>query len=214
MPQQIISAIQRVKTDRDGEYKLVLPVNTVEDVFVSLESGVRLKELLGDIIEEVDDTRLTLTEDLSSVINVLSGLIDVKLPLNHIYRENFRDSDNLTITNGTFRSGYIKITQGQNMDFKFKNPIDLKSLPSKFKLTQITRYIGSPAITALITFNAKDSVPQWYDCTAALTSGLFANVPEIPNKESNKPYSINVRIKCTCNSSSTFEINDLSVLYV
>ena len=58
MPQQIISALQRVREDRNGEYTLVLPINTVEDVFVSLKSGVRLSTLLQDIIEDVDDTRL------------------------------------------------------------------------------------------------------------------------------------------------------------
>lgn len=214
MPQQIISALQRVREDRDGEYTLVLPVNTIEDVFVSLQSGVRLSELLQDIIEDVDDTKLTLVEDMSTVINNLAGLIDSRLPLNHLYRENFKTTENIAITNGTFTQGSIKASQNQQLDFKLKTPIEVAKLPEKFKITQMSKYIGSPQLTFLITFNAKDSSPAWFDCTATVTSGLFTNVPSIPNKEPGKPYAMDFRVRCTCNASSTFEIMDFSLLHV
>lgn len=210
--QKIISALERVK-DANGDYVLILPVNTVEEVFISLETGVRLSDVLNKIVIKVDDARLSTIEDLSNTINKLSGLIDDKLTLNHIYRDNFKTNDNLLITSGTYSSGSIKIAQGQSMDFKLKNPIKLSFTPTDFKVSQISKYLGSPSISCLITFNALDSNPQWYECTDVLTTGLFAKVPAIPNKEKDKAYAINVRIRCTCNGSSTFEIMDLSVLY-
>lgn len=213
MAQKIISALTRVKDD-NGEYVLILPINTVEDVLVNLETGENLADLIQNIIKETDDTRLTVIEDLASVVNTLAGLIDVKLPLNHIYRENFKNTNNILKTTGTFFEGGVKALQNQNIDFKFINPIDLKSKPDKFKITHISKYLGNPAITCLITFNAKDTKPAWFDCVEVFSSGLFAEVPEIPNKEVNKPYSLNIQFKCTCNSSSTFEINDLSILHV
>lgn len=210
--QKIISALERVK-DANGDYVLILPVNTVEEVFISLETGVRLSDVLNKIVIKVDDARLSTIEDLSNTINKLSGLIDDKLILNHIYRDNFKTNDNLLITSGTYSSGSIKIAQGQSMDFKLKNPIKLSFTPTDFKVSQISKYLGSPSISCLITFNALDSNPQWYECTDVLTTGSFAKVPAIPNKEKDKAYAINVRIRCTCNGSSTFEIMDLSVLY-
>lgn len=213
MSQKIISALTRVKDDND-EYVLILPINTIEDVMVDLNSGETLAELIDGIIKDTDDTRLTVIEDLSSVVNTLAGLIDVKLPLNHIYRENFKNTSNILKTAGTFFEGGVKALQNKNIDFKFINPIDLKSKPDKFKITHISKYIGSPAITCLITFNAKDTRPSWFDCKDVFSSGLFAEVPEIPNKEANKPYSLNIHFRCSCNSSSTFEMNDLSILHV
>ena len=212
MAQQIISVLERVK-DANGNYVLILPVNTVEEVFISLETGERLSDVLKKIITKVDDARLSTIEDLSSTINKMSGLIDDTLTLNHIYRNNFKTKDNLDISSGTYSSGSIKISQGQSMDFRLKNPIELNFTPTEFKVTEIAKYLGSPNISCLITFNALDSSPQWYDCTDVLTTGLFAKVPAIPNKEVDKKYAINIRIRCTCDSSSTFEIMDLSVLY-
>lgn len=214
MTQQIISGLLRLKTDRNGEYTVVLPNTTVEDVFVSLNSKVTLKNLLKDMIEDVDDTRLTLTEDLASVVTSLAGLIDDRLPLNHIYRENFKTKDYLNITNGNYTGGGIKANQGQNIDFKLKTPVELKKIPEKFKITQLSKYIGSPQLTFLITFNAKDTQPQWFDCTTSVTSGLFTVVPEIPNKEPNKPYALDFRVRCNCNQSSTYEIMEFMILHV
>lgn len=213
MAQLIISALERVK-DEDGNYVLILPVNTIEEVFINLETGERLSDVLNNLITKVDDARLSTIEDLSSTINKMSGLIDDRLTLNHIYRDNFKTNDNLNISSGNYSSGSIKISQGQSMDFKLKNPIKLNFTPTEFKVTQISKYLGAPNISCLITFNALDSTPQWYDCTDVLTTGLFAKVPSIPNKEADKKYAINVRIRCTCDSSSTFEIMDLSILYV
>lgn len=214
MPQQIISALQRVREDRNGEYTLVLPINTVEDVFVSLKSGVRLSTLLQDIIEDVDDTKLTLVEDMSTVINSLAGLIDSRLPLNHLYRENLKTSDHVSITEGVFTQGSIKAVQDRKVDFKLKKSIELSYLPDKFKVTQMSKYVGSPQVTYLITFNANDTNPSWYDCTASVASGLFTNIPNIENKEPDKPYAIDFRVKATCNSSSTYEIMEFSILHV
>lgn len=213
MAQKIISALTRVKDD-NGEYVLILPINTVEDVMVDLKTGESLADLIQNIVKNTNDTRLTVIEDLASVVNALAGLIDVRLPLNHIYRENFKNTDNIIKTAGVFFEGGVKALQNQNIDFKFINPIDLKSKPDKFKIANISKYLGNPAITCLITFNAKDTKPSWFDCAQVFATGLFAEVPEIPNKEENKPYSLNIQFKCTCNSSSTFELNDISILHV
>lgn len=210
--QLIISALNRTK-DENGNYVVILPINTIEEVFVDLGTGVKLSDILDNVVEQVNDTRLTTIEDLSSVINMLSGLIDNKIELNHIYRDNFKDDSNLEIKKGTFKSGGLRIVQGEELDFKLKNPIHLKYIPTEFKVTQICKYLGGPDLTCLITFNALDSNPKWYDCTDVVTTGLFAKVPEITDKEADKDYAINVRFMCSCDGASTYEIMDMSVLY-
>ena len=49
MAQQIISVLERVK-DANGNYVLILPVNTVEEVLISLDTGERLSDVLKKII--------------------------------------------------------------------------------------------------------------------------------------------------------------------
>lgn len=213
MARKIISALQHVK-DENGDYVLILPINTSEDVMMDLTSGETLSDRLIQMREELDDTKLTVIEDLGSVVNALAGLIDVNLPLNHIYRENFRTTDNILKTSGTFFEGGVKALQNETIDFRFINPIDLPAAPKNFKINHVSSYIGSPSITCQITFNAKDTKPTWFNCNDVFASGLFADVPEIPNKDEDKPYSINFRFKCSCNASSTFEIVDLSILHV
>lgn len=210
---RVISTLQRVK-DVDGSYIITLPINTIEDVYVNLDTGETLVDLMNFVVGGVNDNKASIVEDMATVLSKIAGLIDDNLSLNHIHRENFKTDSNLIVTQGTFESGSVRAGNNQSYDFKFKNPVELKSKPEKFKLQHVIKYVGSPTLSCEITFNAKDSSPQWFDCASVLASNIYALVPAITNKEQGVPYAINIRLYGNCDTSSTFEASDLTIINV
>lgn len=213
MAQDMYSVLQRVK-DSNGNYVVTLPVNTVEEVYVNLESGETLADLLGLVVGEMNDNKATIVEDLASVLAALTGILDLNLSLNHIYRENFKTAKNLDIKSGNFESGCIRAENNEKIDISFKDPYIITNTPEKFKFSHVLKYVGAPELTCQITFNAKDSVPKWFDCGTVFASGTYATVPKIENKEPDIPYAINIRLTGTCNEASTLEISDITVIQV
>lgn len=213
MAQEMYAVLQRVK-DSKGNYVVTLPVNTVEEVYVNLETGETLSDLLGLVVGEMNDNKATIVEDLASVLAALTGILDLNLSLNHIYRENFKNDNNLNILSGNFESGCIRAENNQKVDMSFKNPYTIANTPEKFKFSHVMKYIGSPELTCQITFNALDSSPKWFDCGAVFASGSYATVPKIENKEKDIPFAINIKLTGTCNETSTLEISDITVIQV
>ncbi len=148
-PIKVVSVLQRVKNE-NNEYVVTLNYNTVDEVLDSLESGKTLRQ----INTEIRDTQEGLLDDLATVIYNLAGLLDSKLELNQIYRENFRNLDNIKLTAGQFEQGSVKCLNGQSVHFSLINPKELRCEPKKFKLSHIIKFTGNPGITVDITFNA------------------------------------------------------------
>lgn len=206
--EQVKSILQHVK-DANGEYFIQLSYNTLDEVLESLESGKTLRQ----INSEINDKQEGLLDDLSTVVYNLAGLLDNRLELNHIYRENFKDESNLSITSGTFEQGSIKAANNESIDFQLKQSKELRLQPEKFKLSHMIKYTGNPNLSCQITFNALDTTPVWFDVNEALLSSSFFDIPEI-SKEEGKPYALNIRIQGLCDNSSTIEISDLMVLFI
>lgn len=206
--EQVKSILQRVK-DENGDYFIQLNYNTMDEVLDSLETGKTLRQ----INLEINDKQEGLLDDLATVLYSLAGLVDTKLELNHIYRENFKDESNINITNGTFEQGSIKANRGEQIDFQLNSPKELRMKPDKFKLNHMIKYLGNPNISCKITFNALDTTPEWFNANEALVSNSFFNIPMI-NKDEGKPYALNIRIHGLCDSSSSIEISDLMVMFI
>ena len=206
--EQVKSILQHVK-DANGEYFIQLSYNTFDEVLESLESGKTLRQ----INSEINDKQEGLLDDLATTVYNLAGLLDNRLELNHIYRENFKDESNLSIIAGTFEQGSIKAVNNESIEFQLKQPKELRLQPEKFKLSHMIKYTGKPNISCQITFNALDTAPVWFDANEALLSNSFFDIPKI-SKEEGKPYALNIRLQGLCDNSSTVEISDLMVLFI
>lgn len=207
-PIKVVSVLQHVKNE-DNEYVVTLNYNTVDEVLESLESGKTLRQ----INTELKDTQEGLLDDLATVIHSLAGLLDNRLDLNQIYRENFKDLNNINLTAGQFEQGCIKCLSSQSIDFSLKNPKELRCEPKKFKLSHMIKFAGNPRVTVDITFNALDAEPLWFNANEAILNGSFFEIPDIA-KDEGKPYAMNIRFHGICDNASTIEISDLMVLIV
>ena len=208
MMKTVRSVLQQVK-NADNEYEVTLPYNTMDEVLESLESGKTLRQ----VNIEINDKQEGLLDDLGTIMYSLSGLIDDRLQLNQLYRENFKTNENINITTGVYTQGCVKSVENQGIDFRLRTPVTLNMKPSKFKLKHFINIKNSPVFSCEITFNALDAQPHWFSINNALTSGSFFEIPEFV-KEDSKPYAMNIRIKANCNNNSSIEISDLMVLYI
>jgi len=104
----MISALQKVKQP-DGSFQIVLPINTIEDVFVDMDKGINLKTRLSEIQADVYDFRDTVTEDFITVVANLSAFLPKPVQLNHIYSDDFSSPTRFAISSGVVKPGRILI---------------------------------------------------------------------------------------------------------
>ena len=163
----------------------------------------------------IQSKQQAITDDLSTLVYELAGMLDNNLQLNTLYRENFKSSDFLNISLGMHVPGCVKAIPGQGIDFQLKNPIELKIKPNVFKLKHMIELIGIPdTLGCEITFNALDSEPYWFSANDALLSADFFKIPTDEfNKEENKPYAMNIRLFSDCNIDSSIVVSELMVVY-
>lgn len=206
--EQVTSVLQRVK-DENGDYIITLNYNTMDEVLESLETGRTLRQVNA----EINDKQEGLLDDLATVIYNLAGLIDTKINLNQIYRENFKDQKNLSITSGQFEQGCVKCLSGENLMFSLKQPKELKFKPEKFKLRHIIKYTGTLNLKVDITFNALDNNPTWFNANNAITTDKFFEISEF-EKEEGKPYAMNIKFTGSCDFDSSLEISDVMVMTI
>ena len=148
MMKTVRSVLQQVK-NADNEYEVTLPYNTMDEVLESLESGKTLRQ----VNIEINDKQEGLLDDLGTIMYSLSGLIDDRLQLNQIYRENFKTNENIDITTGVYTQGCVKSVENQGIDFRLRTPVTLNMKPSKFKLKHFIN-IKNSRNTAIYTNTA------------------------------------------------------------
>ena len=164
---------------------------------------------------EIHNTQEAMSDDIATLVYELAGLLDKRLVLKVLFRENFRDSDHLQITNGLHIPGSIQAVPGNGIDFKLNAPIELSIKPTTFKIKHYTEITGVPTMGCSITFNALDSNPYWFKANDALLSEGFFKIPTDQFiKEENIPYALDIRIHGTCASGSMLKISDLMVVYI
>lgn len=162
----------------------------------------------------IQSKQQAITDDLSTLVYELAGMLDNRLQLNTLYRENFKNTDFLNIELGMHVPGYLKSIPGQGINFQLKNPVELKIKPNVYKLKHMIELIGIPTLGCEITFNALDTNPYWFSANDALLSADFFEIPlNHFIKEENKPYALNIRIFGDCDMESSIRISDLMVVY-
>lgn len=188
------------------------PENTGDVVFTDLFKD---SSILTQNNTEIHTKQEALSDDLATLVYELAGLIDNKLNLKVLYRENFRDTENLKLYSGMHVPGSVKSIPNVGLDFELKQPVQLQTEPKTFKLKHFIEIIGIPTISCKITFNALDTNPYWFNANDAILSGDFFEIPvEEMKKEKDVPYALNIRLNVGCKDDMSFKISDLMVVFV
>lgn len=181
-----VSVLQRTKQD-DGSYIITLPVNTSEEVYTDMNTG----EILADRLIDIKNTESTLLDDMTEVLLKLSPLVSGTLQLNHIYKEDFRTADNINLLNGKFIEGCV---QGERLSFQLAKGLTRFTQPKKIKIKDIKNINATSSnVSVYITVNFEDLNVYWMDCTEAYLNKQTIDIPHLQEKESNKPWSVNVK---------------------
>jgi hypothetical protein len=161
-----------------------------------------------------NNVKEAISDDLCSLVHNLAGLIDTRLVLNTIYRENFKTIDNILIVKGIHEPGSIQSFL-DGLEFKLKKIIELKTEPTKFKLQHYIELQGTATLGCSITFNALDKEPYWFNANDALLSDGFFEIPINDfEKEKNVPYAMDIKIYGEIPKNSFIKISDLMVVFI
>ena len=107
--ERAISVLQRVKQE-DVSYVIYLPITTTKEVIANEETGESMADILNNIIRVVQSESYTLLEDFATIVGKLAGLLDENIIAHHVYRDNMKTSDGITINNGMFVPGTVNST--------------------------------------------------------------------------------------------------------
>lgn len=211
--EKAISVLQRIKQE-DGSYVIYLPINTTKEVIADIETGQTMDEMLQDIIHVVQSESFTLLEDFATIVGKLAGLVDENFTANHIYRDNMKTSDGITISNGIFTPGSVSSNSDGLLSFTLANPLVLEEKPLRFQFKDIKNVTGGFTTNIRVTFNALDSAPTWIDITNYYKNDTFYPVGNI-DKDPNRNWAINISVQATrASSEGTMEITDLMLLHI
>ena len=222
-PNKVYNKGDCVIIEKDGVFQVVTitkdnvtgpfdPDNVGEVVFTELFKD---SSVLTQNNTEIQTRQEALSDDLATLVYELAGLIDNRLSLKVLYRENFKDVDNLNLRTGIHVPGSIQSIPNLGLDFELKQPIQLSTEPKTFKLKHFIEIVGIPDIVCEITFNALDKNPYWFKANDAILSADFFEIPvEEMNKEKDIPYAMNIRFRVECRDEMSFKISDLMVVFV
>lgn len=164
---------------------------------------------------DIQTKQEALSDDLATLVYELAGLLDHKLNLNVLFRENFKNIEGLDLRSGLHVPGSIQTISEIGMDFALNRPLQLKTKPKSFKIKHFIETVGLPTISFKITFNALDENPYWINANEAILSGDFFNIPvEEMNKEKDVPYALDIWFNVECYGESSLKISDLMVIFV
>ena len=185
-----------VLIEKDGVYQVVTitkdgvtgpfdPEFAEEVVFTDLFKD---SSILTQNNTEIQTRQEALSDDLATLVQELAGLIDSRLNLKVLYRENFKDIDNLTLRVGMHVPGSVQTIPNIGLEFELKQPVQLSTEPKTFKLKHFIEIVGLPEIVCEITFNALDKNPYWFNANDAILSADFFEIPvEEMQKEKDIP---------------------------
>ena len=212
-----------VLIEKDGVYQVVTitkdgvtgpfnPEFAEEVVFTDLFKD---SSVLTQNNTEIQTKQEALSDDLATLVQELAGLIDNRLNLKVLYRENFKDAEGIKILHGLHVPGSVQSISNIGLEFELKQPVQLSTEPKTFKLKHHIEIVGLPIIVCEITFNALDKNPYWFDANDAILSADFFEIPvEEMQKEKDVPYAMNIRFRVECRDEMSFKISDLMVVFV
>ena len=212
-----------VLIEKDGVYQVVTitkdgvtgpfsPEFAEEVVFTDLFKD---SSVLTQNNTEIQTKQEALSDDLATLVQELAGLIDNRLNLKVLYRENFKDTEGIKILHGLHVPGSVQSISNIGLEFELKQPVQLSTEPKTFKLKHFIEIVGLPEIVCEITFNALDKNPYWFNANDAILSADFFEIPvEEMQKEKDIPYAMNIRFRVECRDEMSFKISDLMVVFV
>ena len=163
----------------------------------------------------LQSTQEALSDDVATLVYELAGMLDNRLVLKVLYRENFRDLDNITLNTGLHVPGAVQALPNYGLDLKLTKPIQLTTQPKKFKIKHIIEMLGVPTLGCSITFNALDSRPYGFSANDALLSADFFDIPvDKFEKEEDVPFALDVKIFGDCANESSLVISDFMVVFI
>ena len=206
--------------DENGKYKLV--TITKDNVSGPYDPDIWHDVSFTDIFKDssiitqnntiIKNSQEGMADDLATLVFNLAGLLDNDMEFNQIFRENFKNNDNLNIINGQYNMGSIE-SKNNILEFQLNEAKAMDIIPSKFKLKHYIEMIGVAGIECKLTFNGLDNEPFWFNANDAILDGSFFEIPEF-EKEENIPYALNINIKCNCEINSSVKISDIMVVFI
>ena len=212
-----------VLIEKDGVYQVVTitkdsvtgpfnPEFTEEVVFTELFKD---SSVLTQNNTEIQTRQEAISDDLATLVQELAGLIDNRLNLKVLYRENFKDSGGINFIQGLHVPGSVQSISNLGLNFSLKEPVQLITKPNSFKLKHHMEIIGLPSIQCRITFNALDAKPYWFYANEAILSGDYFKIPvEEMYKEKDTPFALNIEINAECTGEDSIKLSDLMVVFV
>lgn len=213
-----------IVVDENGKYKLVTilkdgttgPYNpdnwsniSFTDIFKDDSSSSSIITQNNTAIKTVQEG---MADDLATLVYNLAGLLDNDMEFNQIFRENFKNIDNINLINGQHNIGSLE-SKNNILEFQLNEAKAIDSIPSKFKLKHYIEMVGVVGIECNLTFNGLDDEPFWFNANDAILDGSFFEIPEF-EKEENIPYALNINIKCNCEANSSVKISDIMVVFI
>ena len=209
-----------IVTDENGKYKLVTimkdnvtgPYNPEEWFEVSFTDIFKDSSVITQNNTTIKNVQEGMADDIATLVFNLAGLLDNDMEFNQLFRENFKNDDNLNVISGQYNMGSIESVDGV-LEFQLNEAKAIDTIPSKFKLKHYMEILGVVNIECKLTFNGLDENPLWFDANDAILDGSFFDIPEF-EKEENIPYALNINIKCEGSVDSVLKISDIMVVFI
>lgn len=207
--EKVVSSLLRVK-DELGNYVTTLPINTLEEVIVNVETGKTLATLITEMVDEIVQSKEYIIKDLVNVVCDIAPFTDLTRDSSHIYINNLKTKDGLTITKGAFEEGRL-YTDDNDLEFSLTQPLSTEFLPSKVLIKTINKNVGNIAYEVQVTNNALDAEPVLENCSEAVKNGAYFTFTNM-TKQADTSWAIGLRFKATkSQSTDKIDIYHLSI---
>ena len=199
-----------VSINRDGVTGPLNPEDYTEIVFTDIYKD---SSIITQNSSALQSTQEALSDDIATLLYELAGMLDHRMVLKVLFRENFRNLDHINLVTGLHVPGAVKALPGYGLDIRLSEPVQITTQPKKYKIKHIIEMLGVPTLGCSITFNALDSQPYWFNANDAILSADFFEIPEFV-KEEGKPYALDIKLFGDCPTGSALEISDFMVVFI
>lgn len=212
--ERAISYLEHIKLE-DGSYVIKFPITTAKEVILNIETGETVEQVFNNVVRQVEAESYTLLEDFATLVGKIAGLVDDNINSNHIFRDNMKTDDLITVLFGRFQPGSVSNGTDAKLSYTMKQPLVLKDKPIKMQLKDIVNVSGDFKYDVKMTFNALDTNPTWLDCTEAYKNQEFVNLTEAYQKEDGKDWAINFIFTAErTGTTGTIEVVDYMLLHL
>lgn len=212
--ERAISYLERIKLE-DGSYVIKFPITTAKEVILNTETGETVEQIFNNVVRAVEAESYTLLEDFATLVGKIAGLVDDNINGNHIFRDNMKTDELITIIDGRFIPGSVSNGTSNALSYTMKEPIIFKNKPIKFQLKDIKHIVGDFDINVKVTFNALDDVPTWLDYTEAYLNEEFVSLTEAYKKQEGIDWAINFIFEARrIGDVGSIEIVDYMILHL